>query len=325
MNKRRLIYILLALVICAAITIKIIVVFKEEDPYVVKVILKSEKVSEFWGEALSGIERASLDHNIEYEVVSSLDENDIAGQMAILRQVIDEKPDGILLAATDYFKLEALTKEIRDAGIDLVLIDSGVIGGNYDSIVSTDNYQAGYQGAIELTAYLSDPKHIVLVNHVQSSLTAMEREQGARDALKEVYGDEITVEIFYCNDEPDAAYDYIHRLERYGVEIDGIIGLNERSTVGAARYLDDEHNYDHIPVVGFDSSVEEIRFLERGVVKTLIIQQPFNMGYISMESLFLTMEGKYVDKEIDTGSIVIVKENMYDSEHQVVLFPFRQE
>lgn len=326
MTKRRWAILTIATVLILAIMIPITMrAFAGDKVYEVTVILKSEEVSEFWGEALNGIERASADYNIQYEVVSSVDENDVLGQMRILEKVIENKPDGIILAATDYFKLETLTEQIKGAGIDLVLIDSGVRGDNYDSLVSTDNYKAGYQGAKELTDYLVDPTHIVLVNHVQSSLTAMEREQGARDALKSTYGDGITVEIYYCNDDPDAAYDYISRLDRYGVEIDGIIGLNERSTVGAARYLDDNNKGSQIPVVGFDSSIEEIELMEKGTVKTLIIQQPFNMGYLSMESLFQAMNGKQVTKTIDTGSIIITGENMYDPEHQVLLFPFRQE
>ena len=299
--------------------------FREDRSYEVVVILKSEKASEFWGEAISGIDRGASDNNVTYRIVSSLDENDVTGQMELIDKIIEEKPDGIILAASDYYKLERLTEKVKKAGIDLVLIDSGVRGSNYDSIVSTDNYKAGYQGAAELIEYLDDPKHIVLVNHVQSSLTAMEREQGARDALKETYGDGITVEIYYCNDNPEAAYDYIARLDHYGVEIDGIIGLNERSTVGAARYLDSRLSNARIPVVGFDSSVEEIQMLEKGVVKTLIIQQPFNMGYISMDALCQSMRGKHVEKVIDTGSIIITEDNMYDPEYQVILFPFWQE
>lgn len=292
--------------------------------YQVTVILKSEQASEFWGEVIAGIERASVDKDLEFTFVSALDENDAVGQMTIIDEVVAAEPDGIILAATDYYKLQLATKKIKDAGIKLVLIDSGVRGGYYDSIVSTDNYLAGYEGASQLIGYLQDPKHIVLINHVQSSLAAMEREQGARDALKSEYG-EITVEIFYCNDDPHAAYDYIARLARYGVEIDGIIGLNERSTVGAARYLDETGQSVEIPLVGFDSSVEEIQLLEKGVVKSLIIQQPFNMGYTAMSTLESVMIGKKVATSIDTGSRIISKDNMYDEENQVILFPFNQQ
>lgn len=298
-------------------------VFEEKAPKKVIIILKSEKRSEFWGEIISGIERAGDEYNIDYKFVSSIDENDADGQMALIDEAIAQKPDGIILAATDYFKMDDATQRIWDAGIKLILVDSGVLGKSYDSIVATDNYQAGYNGAERLSSYLESPKHIVLINHVQSSLTAMERERGARNALKEAF-DDVTVEIFYCNDDPDAAYDYIDRLHRYGVEISGIIGLNERSTIGAARFLNENKEVLDIPIVGFDSSVEEIQLLENGVVKTLVIQQPFNMGYIAVASLAEVMEGNKIEKSIDTGSRIITKENMYDPENQVILFPFNK-
>lgn len=325
MNRKRIIVMVIISVLIIGLVITTILgsTFKIEEARRVTVILKSEQRSEFWGEIISGIERAGDDYNIEYKFVSSMDENDVNGQMALINEVISEAPDGIILAATDYYKLDDATKYIRDAGIHLILIDSGVLGNAYDSIVATDNYQAGYNGAERLSSYLENPKHIVLVNHVQSSLTAMERERGARDALKEAF-DDVTVEIFYCNDDPDAAYSYIDRLHRYGVEIDGIIGLNERSTIGAARFMN-EHSEDlDFPIVGFDSSVEEIQLLEKEIVKTLVIQQPFNMGYTAMASMVDVLDGKKIEKNIDTGSRIITKENMYDPENQVILFPFNK-
>ncbi len=313
---------LLAVVVLSTFAVRSF--FKVDPPKTVTVILKSEKVSEFWSEVISGIERFGAEENIEYDFVSSIDENDVNGQIEIIQEVISRKPDGIILAASDYYKLADMTAKILDADIELVLIDSGVRGNDFDSIVATDNYKAGYDGALQLMRYLEAPKHIVLVNHVQSSLTAIEREQGARDALIEEYGD-ITVEIFYCNDDPAAAYDYIERLHRYGVEIDGIIGLNERSTVGAARFLDEHEEASHIPIVGFDSSVEEIQLLEKEVVKALVIQQPFSMGYTAMKTLSEVIEHSKVAKNIDTGALIITKDNMYDQENQVILFPFNRE
>lgn len=325
MNRKKVYGIIVAalLLISSLSTVLIVRSFDPEEAKSVTVILKSEKTSEFWGEVISGIERAGDENNITYEFVSSIDENDINGQIAIIEEAILEEPDGIILAATDYYNLASEADKIVDSGIELVLVDSGVRGDSYDSLVATDNYEAGYEGARRLIDYLDDANHIVLVNHVQSSLTAMEREKGARDALKEEY-DDVTVEIFYCNDDPDAAYDYIDRLHRYGVEIDGIIGLNERSTIGAARFVDEHIDTMYIPVVGFDSSVEEIQLLEKGIVKTLVIQQPFNMGYTAMSTLNEAMEGERIDKFIDTGSRIITKDTMYDPENQVILFPFNQ-
>ena len=37
---------------------------------------------------------------------------------------------------------------------------------------------------------------------------------------------------------------------------------------------------DQVKVVGFDNSVEQIQLLEAGVFQGIVIQKPFNIGYL---------------------------------------------
>ncbi len=235
-----------------------------------------------------------------------------------------EEPDGIILAAIDYYKMENISSRIVEAGIELVLIDSGVKGNSYDSLVATENYIAGYKVGEEMARWLDHPEHVVIINHVQGALTAMDRERGAIDGLKNIYSD-VTTEIFYCNDDEEIAYRYLSQLINYGIKVDGVIALNEvASEGGAAMALDDFYGEYSIPMVGFDSSIDEIQYLEKGIIDALVVQQPFNMGYTAMTTMMELLNHKNVKKRIDTGSKVITKDNMYAPENQVILFPFQQ-
>ncbi|MGO4372272.1 substrate-binding domain-containing protein [Paenibacillus sp. MCAF20] len=79
---------------------------------------------------------------------------------------------------------------------------------------------------------------------------------------------------------------------------------------------------DKVTLVGFDSSVNEIMLLDEGVMKATVIQRPFQMGYLSMKTAIDAVRNKSVPKSIDTGSLVITKQNMYEEENQKLLFPF---
>jgi ribose transport system substrate-binding protein len=76
-----------------------------------------------------------------------------------------------------------------------------------------------------------------------------------------------------------------------------------------------------IRIVGFDSTPDEIEFLESDVIDSLIIQNPFSMGYLGVKYAVDAMNGKPVPKIVDTGSKVINKDNMYLPENQKLLFP----
>lgn len=44
-------------------------------------------------------------------------------------------------------------------------------------------------------------------------------------------------------------------------------------------------------MVGFDSSIEEVQMLEEGVFNAIIVQKPFNMGYLGVENTVLLLRG----------------------------------
>ena len=57
----------------------------------------------------------------------------------------------------------------------------------------------------------------------------------------------------------------------------------------------------------------------------LVVQKPFNMGYLSVEKAVQLLEGVQVERNIDSGSKLITRENMYTDENQKLLFPFKDE
>ncbi|MOA19354.1 hypothetical protein D3C78_1397310 [compost metagenome] len=78
----------------------------------------------------------------------------------------------------------------------------------------------------------------------------------------------------------------------------------------------------HVKLIGFDSSMKEISYLEEGVLQATIVQKPFNMGYLAVKTVIDARNGLKVQPKIDTGSEIITKENMYASDVQKLLFPF---
>jgi ribose transport system substrate-binding protein len=75
---------------------------------------------------------------------------------------------------------------------------------------------------------------------------------------------------------------------------------------------------------GFDSSMDEIALLEDVYIQATVVQNPFNMGYLAIQTALQVSEGKKVNNRIDTGSVVITKENMFTKENQKLLVPFAE-
>ncbi|MGG1517642.1 substrate-binding domain-containing protein [Paenibacillus oryzisoli] len=276
---------------------------------------------EFWQVLNQGVMAAAKEYKADIQIKGASAESQIDEQIKIVEETIAEKPKAIILAASDYNRLVPTAKKVIDAGITLITVDSGLEGGVSASLIATDNYAAGRKLVETMRGYVQGPATYAIVSFVKTSNTQIDRENGVRDTLK---GDPsaAVIETQYSNNSEDKAYELTKQLLRERSDIRGIFGLNEVSTVGAARALKEMDPGRAIKLVGFDSSMNEVSFLEAGILQATVVQKPFNMGYLAVKTALQAHRGDKVSPMIDTGSELITKENMYSNENQKLLFPF---
>lgn len=120
--------------------------------YNFQIIVKSYQ-SSYWQAAVTGVNQAASALGVKVNCTGPNSESDIADQVNMLNNVIASKPTGIGLAACDQSAcLEAL-QAAKDAGIPVVLFDSGIPDapeGSVYSLIATDNYGAGAVAADHL-------------------------------------------------------------------------------------------------------------------------------------------------------------------------------
>jgi ribose transport system substrate-binding protein len=287
---------------------RILVMMKSLDPQM-----------EFWNTVNAGFEVAKKEFDVELEIVGPISEYDVSGQISKLEDALKHKQDVIVLVASDYEALVPWAEKIRKKGIPLVIIDSGINSTIQNSFIATDNIAAGRKMG-EILSKLVDPsKRIAIVSHVQGSLTAIQREEGARSGISPSFKIEGP---FFSNASQKQAYEITKKLLKEQPDIGGIAGLNEVSTLGVAQAIHELGLTGKVKLVGFDSSKNEIKWIEEGVIQALVTQKPFNMGYLGIKTAYQAFNGEKVAPIIDTGSEVITKENMYTVENQKLLFPF---
>ncbi len=296
--------------------------YGEEEPLEVYVILKATSPQmEFWQVVRQGIEAAAREYLVETTVVGPWLEQQVDDQIAIMQGVIESKPDGIVLAASDYDRLSAPVQRAIQAGIPVVTVDSDVDNQQVVAFVGTNNVEAGRRAGEEMLTLVRSDATIAIVSHVPGVATAIEREEGVRRALNTRGESGTTLGPDYAMNDEERAREIVERLVSPEIAVDGIIALNETSTVGVSRAIEDLGLSGEVRVVGFDASTDEVSFLEQGVIQALVVQKPFNMGYLSLETLARSIRGAAVEERVDTGSVVVRATNMYDEDVQRLIFP----
>ncbi|MEC0202887.1 substrate-binding domain-containing protein [Paenibacillus lautus] len=300
--------------------------WSKEEPGTKKIIVgvKALDENEFWRVLIEGVNTASREFGVDVSVIGPSQEIEVDLQIQLLEEAVKQKPDAIVLAAGDYNRLVPVSESIRKAGIPLIMIDSAVNGDYAQSLIATDNVNAGQKAGKELSSRLPAHAKVAIISFVRGTSTQIEREQGVRSILEQRSGTEI-VGTYYSEGKEERAYEITRKLLLERPDLNGIVGLNEPSTVGAGRAIRELGLSGKVKLVGFDSSVKEVKLLEEGVLQSTIVQKPFNIGYLGIKTAVSIIEGDKVSRNVYTDSVVINQDNMYTEENQKLLFPFVEE
>ncbi len=279
-----------------------------------------DSTNDFWKALILGTKMAAKEYNADIEIKAPTEENDIERQNELLKEAISEEPDAILFSPSSFTESNDLLKEAKEKGICISFIDSYTEEKVQNLTIATDNLEAGEKLG-KFAATLLDPDdQIAIVAHVKGVSTAVEREEGFRKGLGDLAKN--IVEVVYCDSQYEKSRKLTQELMEKYPNLKMVAGMNEYSSVGAARAVKAAGAKDRIQVVGVDSSQEAVQLMENGVFKGLVVQKAFKMGYIGVKETILMLRGKSYEKDVNSGCELVTPDNMYDSEIEKLLFPF---
>jgi ribose transport system substrate-binding protein len=278
--------------------------------------------SEFWEVVKTGLRAGAEEFGIDLDIQGPWAESDIDEQIRIVEAILKNAPPQVLiLAAADYRRLVPAVEQAVARGVKVITIDSGVDSPLPLTFVATNNAEGGEKVAAEMIRLLEPGRKTAIINHVRGAATAMEREEGTRRVLERDGRYPVLGTWFTDNFEENAYAITVDLLGTYP-DLGGILAMNEISTIGAARALRESGRAEKVCLVGFDSSLMEVRFIEQGIIAATVIQKPFNMGYLAIQAARDAALNRNLPDFIDTGSVLITPENLYEPENQKLLFPF---
>ena len=279
-----------------------------------------DSTNDFWKALILGTKMAAKEYNADIEIKAPAEENDIERQNELLKEAISEETDAILFSPSSFTESNDLLKEVKEKGIRISFIDSYTEEKVQDLTVATDNLEAGEKLGKFAATLLGPDDQIAIVAHVKGVSTAVEREEGFRKGLGDLAKN--IVEVVYCDSQYEKSRKLTQELMEKYPNLKMVAGMNEYSSVGAARAVKAAGAKDRIQVVGIDSSQEAVQLMENGVFKGLVVQKAFKMGYIGVKETILMLRGKSYEKDVNSGCELVTPDNMYDSEIEKLLFPF---
>jgi ribose transport system substrate-binding protein len=300
--------------------------WEDERPKVVFIPKTVDTGVAFWNVMRRAVLTAAREYGVDVEIAGTERESDVEEQIRLLRSLVADRskaPDAIILAATDIDRLVEPAREAVKAGVTLVTVDSGLREDVSASFIATDNYEAGRKAGRKMGSLLGEEATVAVVSVVKGSATAIARERGTADGLTERPGIRI-LGPYYSNASERQAYEIVAGLLKDHPELDGVVGLNEPTAVGAGKAIRDAGRDGDVLLIGFDNSIDLIAMLDEGTAQALIVQKPFNMGYLAVRTAADALRGRPVTPYINTGSELVTRDDMFTPEHEKLLFPFTE-
>jgi ribose transport system substrate-binding protein len=273
----------------------------------------------FWQSVHAGAAAAGKETGVEIVWKGPAQETDYTGQINIVEDAINRRVDGIVLAPSHGEALVPIVERARREGIPITIFDSGISTENYVSYVATDNYLGGVVAAERLAEKLSGKGKIAIVGVKAGSVSTDQREQGFQETVKRKYPGMEIVAFQYGEADRAKSLDRATDILTANPEINGIFASNETSTVGAVQAIKQKGLAGKVVLVGFDSSPNLIEDLKAGALDSLVLQNPFKMGYEGVKTLVAKLNGQEPPRHIDTGVKLLTRENLNTPEMQQLL------
>jgi ribose transport system substrate-binding protein len=272
---------------------------------------------EFWKSVHAGAVKAARELGVDVIWKGALREDDLKGQIDVVQSFVAQGVAGVVVAPLSDKGLVGSVKAATAAGVPVVVFDSNLASDDQVSFVATDNEAAGKMAAAALAARIGGgaaPGRVVVLRYQEGSASTSLREKGFLDAAAATRGLKIASDTQYGGATTESAEKASESLlaaqkaDSGGVQ--GVFAPNESTTFGMLLALRKLGLAGKVHLVGFDASDKLVAAVRSGEIDALVVQRPFDMGYLSVKTMVLHLQGHPVERRIDTGSTLVTHDNL---------------
>ncbi len=275
----------------------------------------------YWQAAAAGFSKAGEQMKVQSSFVGP-NTYDPKAEREALREAVQKKPTGILLAVTDPALLKDDTDKAIAAGIPVITLDSDAPGSKRLFFIGTNNYSAGLTGGQRLAQELRGKGNVVVFT-MPEQRNMQDRLRGYRDALERQSGIKVT-RVVDIQGDPRIAFDTTTQIVgKERDKVDAFVCLEAQSGKEVAGVLNSYHVTGKV-VMAMDTDPETLDWIQKGVIAGTIAQKPYTMAFVGLQML----DGLHHNKPpsldtdwskdsfapipafVDTGSALIDKSNV---------------
>jgi ribose transport system substrate-binding protein len=274
----------------------------------------------FWQTVHAGAVKAAREFGAEVEWNAPTLEIDSSRQIEIVESMVNRRLAGISLAPVDKRALVAVVERAGREGIPVAIFDSGIDTESRITFVATDNTEGGRMAARRLGEILGGRGKVAVIGFMPGSASTMEREHGFQDEIRKLHPKMNIVGLQFGMADRAKAMAVTENVLTAHPDLAGLFADNESSSSGAVQALK-SRNARNVKLVAFDASEQLIEDMKTGWIDSLVVQNPFKMGYESVRAIGTKLAGQTPPPEVDSGATLVRAEDLEKPAIRELLFP----
>lgn len=266
---------------------------------------------QFWVTVRDGAFAAAEELGAQVSFDGPDTESDVEQQIQQLQTALNGSPDAIAYAALDSEASLPLLEQAQSGDIPVIAFDSGVESDIPLSTVATDNAAAAEEAAEKMVELVGEEGSVAVIAHSQTSLTGVQRRDGFVDYIES--NTSLTIaDIQYSDSDVLKSTNATNAILQAHQDLKGIFATNEASAIGMITAIDELGRKDGLVVLGFDSGEGQLDAIRDGRMEGAVTQDPYDIGYKTVETALAAINGEDVEPEVDTGYYFYDESTMED-------------
>jgi len=265
--------------------------------------------SEFWVSVADGAKAGAAERpGVKLTIVAPDREINVDQQVSILEDQVRRGVKALVVSPAGSAQVMSALELASSRGIPVVLIDTDAPFAKKVSYIGTDNRRGGQLAAKCLVDRLAGKGEVALISGVPGNESQDARAQGFIDAVAQVPGMKLVAQQ-PANSERSLGLTVMENILTAHPDVKGVFATNDQMALGAMEALDARGLRGKIAIVGFDATKEAVQATVDGKLAGSVAQNPRAMGQKGVEAALAALDGRPVDKRIDTGTELVTKEN----------------
>lgn len=265
--------------------------------------------SEFWLTVADGARAAAAARKDVRLTVGAPDrEINVDQQVSILEDQVRRGVKAIVVAPAGSAQVMSALELAGQRGIPVILIDTDAPYAGKVTYIGTDNRKGGELAARCLIDRLGGQGDVALISGVPGNESQDQRAQGFVDAIARISGMKLVARQ-PANSERSLGLTVMENILTAHPQVKGVFCTNDQMALGAMEALEARGQRGKVLLVGFDATREAVQATVEGKLAGSVAQNPRAMGQRGVEAALAVLEGKAVDKRIDTGTELVTAEN----------------